>query len=67
MLESLRANILIAQNKTQQALVLYSDALKLFPKNRGLIYGNAETLLSLNRSQEALTFLEKGAARIPRR
>ncbi len=65
MLESLQANILIAQNKNQQALGLYSDALKLFPKNRGLIYGNAETLLSLNRSQEALVFLEKGQQEYP--
>ena len=65
MLESLEANILIAQNKTQQALGLYSDALKLFPKNRGLIYGNAETLLSLNKSQEALVFLEKGQQEYP--
>jgi predicted Zn-dependent protease len=65
MLDSLKASILIAQNKTQEALELYSSALKLFPKSRGLIYGNAETLLSLNRSQEALTFLEKGQHEYP--
>ncbi|HEY8085667.1 MAG TPA: M48 family metalloprotease [Methylophilaceae bacterium] len=65
MLESLRANILIAQNKTQEALALYSNALKLFPKSRGLIYGNAEALLSLNKPREALVFLEKGQQEYP--
>jgi predicted Zn-dependent protease len=65
MLETLKASILLAQNNIPEALAVYSDALKLFPKNRGLIYGNAEALLSLNRSQEALVFLEKGQQEYP--
>lgn len=65
MLESLRADILLGQNNIDAALAIYSDALKLFPKNRGLIYGNAEALLSVNRSQEALVYLEKAQQEYP--
>lgn len=58
MIETVAAGILLEQGKPQDALTLYDKALGLFPKHRGLIYGKAETLLSLGRSDEALAFLE---------
>jgi beta-barrel assembly-enhancing protease len=58
MIEALGASILSEQNKPQEAIALYGKALELFPKHRDLIYGKAETLLSLGRSGEALAFLE---------
>jgi predicted Zn-dependent protease len=57
MLETAAASILLDQNKPQDALALYDKALRLFPKHRGLIYGKADTLISLGRSDEALAFL----------
>jgi beta-barrel assembly-enhancing protease len=58
MLESLGAQILLAQDRPLDALTQYRNGLNLFPKHRALIYGYAETLLSLNRPDEALKLLE---------
>jgi predicted Zn-dependent protease len=57
MIESMAAQLLIDQNRTREALSLYRNALSLFPKHRGLIYGYAETLLALNQPDEAIRFL----------
>ncbi len=57
MIESLAAQLLINQSRNQQALDLYRTVLSLFPKHRGLIYGYAESLLALDRTDEAIRFL----------
>lgn len=57
MIEALAAQLLIDQSRTRDALSLYRNALTLFPKHRGLIYGYAETLLALNQPDEAIRFL----------
>lgn len=57
MIEALAAQLLLNQGRIREALEMYRNALDLFPKYRGLIYGYAETLLSLDRADEALRFL----------
>lgn len=57
MIELLAAQQLAEQNYNQDALKQYRNALDLFPKHRGLIYGYAQTLLALNQTDEAIRFL----------
>lgn len=65
MIESLAAQLLLNQNRTHEALSLYRNALSLFPKHRGLIYGYAETLLTLNQPDEAIRFLSEKQLAFP--
>ena len=58
MLDNLEAQILLAQNRPLDAHAAYKKGLNLFPKHRALIYGDAETLILLNRADEALKLLE---------
>ncbi len=63
--DNLAASILLAQNRTDEALAAYRNALALFPKHRGLIYGYAEALLAERRSDETLKLLEDKQALYP--
>jgi predicted Zn-dependent protease len=57
-IETLQANILMAQNRPEEAFSTYRQALTLFPKHRGLIYGYLEGLLISRRSDEVLQLLD---------
>jgi predicted Zn-dependent protease len=57
MIESLAAQLQLNQNRNTEALSTFRSGLALFPKHRGLIYGYAETLISLNQTDEAVRFL----------
>lgn len=57
MIESLAANLMLAQGRTRDALTAFRNALALFPKHRGLIYGFAEALLLVGQADEAIRFL----------
>jgi predicted Zn-dependent protease len=65
MIESLAAHLLAEQGRSHDALILYRNALALFPKHRGLIYGYAETLLALNQPDEAIRFLSEKQLAFP--
>lgn len=65
MVETLAAGLLVAQNRDQEALARYRAALSWFPKHRGLIYGYAETLLTMNRNDEVVRFLPEKQALFP--
>jgi predicted Zn-dependent protease len=65
MIESLAAHLLAEQGRSRDALILYRNALALFPKHRGLIYGYAETLLALNQPDEAIRFLSEKQLAFP--
>jgi predicted Zn-dependent protease len=54
MVETMAANLLLEEGKTQEGLLHFRQSLNLFPKHRGLVYGYAESLLSLHKSEEAL-------------
>jgi len=58
MLETLAAKILNAQDRPLDALNQYRNALNVYPKHRALIYGYAENLLLLNRTDEVLKLLQ---------
>jgi predicted Zn-dependent protease len=54
MIESLAANIKRDQGQYNAALEIYRNALKTFPQNRALFYGQVEMLLALKNYPEAL-------------
>lgn len=65
MVETLSANLLLAEGRAQDALKRFQDALADFPKHRGLIYGYAEALLSMNKIDDAARFLSDKQALFP--
>lgn len=54
MIDSLAANLKRDQNQYQAALEIYRNALKTFPNDNALFYGQVETLLALKNNNEAL-------------
>jgi len=65
MIESLAAELKSAQGQQTQALGVYRAALKSFPFHRALIYGFADTLMTLGQHAEAVTFLEQQLKQYP--
>lgn len=65
MIDTLSAQLLSLQDRPQQVLTQYHNALNLFPKHRALIYGYAENLLALNRTDEVLKLLEEKQQAFP--
>lgn len=65
MVETLAANLLLAERRPQDALTRFRSALAIFPKHRGLIYGYAEALLLMNKTAEAARFLSEKQALFP--
>lgn len=57
MIESLAAKILVAKNNPQQAEQQYAAALKKYPENRALIYGQTEHYLGIKKPELAIKFL----------
>jgi beta-barrel assembly-enhancing protease len=54
MIETLAAKLLLEEGKAQEAFLSFRQSMDLFPHHRGLIYGYAESLLSLNKADDAL-------------
>lgn len=59
MIEALAASLKHAQGQDAAALAIYRAGLKLFPFQRALIYGYADTLLALHRYAEAVRFVNE--------
>ena len=59
MIESLAAALKRAQGQDQAALTIYRAGLKLFPLQRALIYGYADTLLATRQYTEAVNFINE--------
>jgi predicted Zn-dependent protease len=57
MIESLLAKILVAKNNPQQAEQQYAAALKKYPENRALIFGQAEHYLGIKKPDVVIKFL----------
>ena len=57
MIEALFARILVAKNNPQLVEQQYAAALKKFPENRALIYGQAEHFLGVKKPDVAIKFL----------
>ena len=57
----LLADIETAQGNMDEALFVYEDNLELYPQDRSLVRGYAETLVSVGRPQQALKALDKYA------
>lgn len=66
MIESLAAALKRAQGQDAEALTLYRTALKQFPFHRALIYGYADTLLTLRQYPEAVNFITEELKRYAR-
>lgn len=57
LIETLSADLKMAQGKTDSAIAQYRSALRLYPNHRALIYGLAEALLQAGRLTEAEKFI----------
>ncbi|CAG0985509.1 Beta-barrel assembly-enhancing protease [Methylophilaceae bacterium] len=58
-IETLAANLLVAQRNSGQAGKLYAQALNQFPNHRALIYGYAEHFLALRQPDKALALIQE--------
>jgi beta-barrel assembly-enhancing protease len=56
-IETLGAQVLLANGQANAALELYRQALNRFPEYRALVYGYADALISEHQNEEALRFL----------
>lgn len=65
MVETLTAQLLANGGRIRDALARYREALALFPKHRGLIYGYAELLLAERQAEEAVRFLGEKQLEFP--
>ncbi|GBG13651.1 peptidase M48 [Novimethylophilus kurashikiensis] len=65
MVETLGANLLMAEGKAKEALARYRNGLGWFPKYRGLVYGYAEALLSTGQLDQAANFLSEKESLLP--
>lgn len=57
MIESLAANVKLANGKTEEAFTLYKNALKIYPQYRALIHGYAQALIRDKQAPAALEFI----------
>ncbi len=57
--ELLAGQLLADQGKSDEALAVYRNALKAFPRNRGLLYANLNQLLQTGRANEVIADLEE--------
>ncbi|HEX5538794.1 MAG TPA: M48 family metalloprotease [Methylophilaceae bacterium] len=65
MIDTLAADIAVAQNNPQQAARLYADGLAVFPGHRALIYGYAEHYLATHQYDKALQLIDDKQAMYP--
>lgn len=65
MIDTLAANLEVAEGRPQQALSQFQNGLALFPTHRGLIYGCAELLLQMGRADEALKLAQDKVQTFP--
>jgi len=59
MMETLSADVLVANDKTAEALKTYQLALKVYPQHRALIHGYARMLIQNKKPQAAIEFINK--------
>lgn len=64
-IERLAADIKADQKRYAEALDIYAAGLKVFPNNRALFYGHAETLLNAGQTEPALAALTDKLRRTP--
>ena len=64
-IERLAADIKSDQKRYKEALEIYAAGLKVFPNNRALFYGHAETLLNADQTDAALSDLTDKLRRTP--
>jgi predicted Zn-dependent protease len=57
MIDALAAQTLIAGGEVEKGLATYRDALRVNPSRRALVYGYATALISVNKSADAVQFL----------
>lgn len=57
MIESLTANVKLANGKTEEAFTIYKNALKIYPQYRALIHGYAQALIRNKQIPAALEFV----------
>ncbi len=63
--EWLAAQLQADQGRRDAALATYRAALKTYPQYRGLVYGQAELLLEMGRTPEAIALLEERVRNSP--
>ena len=59
MIETLAANVKLANGKMAEALAIYRKALNIYPRHRALIHGYASALLQDQQTDAALEFINK--------
>ncbi|MBL8496237.1 M48 family peptidase [Nitrosomonas sp. JL21] len=59
MMETLAADVLVANDKIAEAMKTYQHALKRYPQHRALIHGYGRTLIQNKKPQAALEFINK--------
>ena len=64
-IENLSARVEMARNSPQTAASQYASALKLFPNNRALVYGDAELFLMTNQLDKAIQLVQSKQALFP--
>ena len=65
MVETLAAELKLAQGDRAGALALYREARVRYPGNKALLYGQAETLLDSTKAAEALALVEGALGNTP--
>lgn len=59
MIETLAANVKLANGKMEEALTIYRKTLNIYPRHRALIHGYASALLQDQQTATALEFVNK--------
>lgn len=59
MMETLSADVLLANDKTAEALKAYQRGVKIYPQHRALVHGYARALIQDKQPQAALDFINK--------
>lgn len=65
MIETLSANVKLANGKITEAFEIYKTALKIYPQHRALIHGYAHALIQNKLTETALEFINKQLLLIP--
>lgn len=65
MIETLSANVKLADGKITEAFDIYKSALKIYPQHRALIQGYAHALIRNKQTETALEFINKQLLLIP--
>lgn len=65
MIETLSANVKLADGKITEAFDIYKSALKIYPQHRALIHGYAHALIRNKQTETALEFINKQLLLIP--